>query len=385
MIYLFIASFVLVIYGTLFPFSFQPDAHTGGILAAFISSVSVRPGGGDLISNIVLFLPFGFLGMQALPTRMPKFVRYALVFGLGAATSVGIEISQYYTTMRTTSVYDLGVNAISVLIGAVVGGANWQRFVSGGAAHGVRPRSIFPLVVIAAWAGYRLFPYVPTIDFQHVKDAIKPLLAITSLPIADVVRHFGMVLGLALLLQAIMSPGRAKLALIWMALGVIAAKPFIVTKVISPAEVAGTVAALTIWLAVLSQATSRTMVVVLVFAAALAFQGLTPFELRTEPVNFSFVPFGGFEQGSMAVNLQSFLEKVFLYGTLVWLIVQAGGSAYISLTLVVMFTTMIEIAQRHIVGRSPEITDPLLALIMGGVLLTLERHYRITSGTDGSR
>ena len=194
-----------------------------------------------------------------------------------------------------------------------------------------------------------------------------------------------MVLGLALLLQAIMSPGRAKLALIWMALGVIAAKPFIVTKVISPAEVAGTVAALTIWLAVLSQATSRTMVVVLVFAAALAFQGLTPFELRTEPVNFSFVPFGGFEQGSMAVNLQSFLEKVFLYGTLVWLIVQAGGSAYISLTLVVMFTTMIEIAQRHIVGRSPEITDPLLALIMGGVLLTLERHYRITSGTDGSR
>jgi VanZ family protein len=385
MIYLFIASFVLVIYGTLFPFSFQADAHTGGIVAAFINSASVRPSGGDLISNIVLFLPFGFLGMQALPERIPKLVRYALVFGLGTATSLGIEISQYYTTMRTTSVYDLGLNAISVLIGAVAGGANWQRFVSGGATYGIRPRSIYPLAAVAAWAGYRLFPYVPTIDFQHVKDAIKPLLAITSVPITDVVRHFGMVLGLALLLQAIFSPRSAILALILMALGVIAAKPFIVTTVISPAEVVGTVAALAIWLAVLSQANSRTMIVVVIFAAALAVQGLAPFELSTETENFSFVPFSGFEQGSMAVNLQSFFEKVFLYGTFIWLIVQAGGSTKLSLTLVVIFATTIEIAQRYIVGRSPEITDPMLALIMGGALLTLERHYQVTSGTDEDR
>jgi hypothetical protein len=379
MIYLFIASFVLIIYGTLFPFSFQADANTGGILAAFIHSVSVRPGGGDLISNIVLFLPFGFLGMQALSPRIPAFMRVVLVFALGVATSLGIEIAQYYLTMRSTSVYDLGLNAISVLIGAIVGSADWQRLIAGGKVHGMRPRSIFPLVMIAAWAAYRFFPYVPTIDFQQVKDAIKPLLAITPLPLADVVRHFGMVLALGMLLQAVLPPARAKQALVLLALGVIAAKPFIVTKVISPAEVIGTIAALALWLAFLSRATSRTIIVVAIFAAALAMQGLTPFELRTEPEHFSLVPFSGFVQGSMAVNLQSFVEKVFLYGTLVWLIVQAGGSTYLSLALVVSFTTLLELAQRYIVDRNPEITDPILALLMGGVLLFLERHYRITS------
>ena len=78
----------------------------------------------------------------------------------------------------------------------------------------------------------------------------------------------------------------------------------------------------------------------------------------------------------MAVNLQSFLEKVFLYGSLVWLLVQASGSASLSVSLVVLFTTAIEVMQRYIVGRTPEITDPLLVLILGGVLLALERHYR---------
>ena len=50
----------------------------------------------------------------------------------------------------------------------------------------------------------------------------------------------------------------AALALIVLALGAIAAKPFIIMKVISPAEVAGTLAALTLWLAYLGRAASRT-------------------------------------------------------------------------------------------------------------------------------
>ena len=378
MIYLFIASLVLIVYGTLFPFSFQADASAGGVVAAFMHSVSVRPGGGDVISNIVLFLPFGFLGMQALSARIPAFTRFVVVIGLGAATSLCIEIAQHYLPMRNTSVYDLGLNTVSVLIGTALGSANWQRWTAGGSLPGMRPRSLFPLVMIAAWAAYRFFPYVPTLDFQQVKDAIKPLLAFTP-PFADVIRHFGMALALALLLQAVLPPTRARQALLLLALGVIAAKPFIITKAISPAEVVGTGAALAFWLTFLGRATSRTTVVFVIFAAAIAMQGLTPFEWRTEPAPFSFVPFSGFEQGSMAVNLQSFLEKVFLYGTLIWLLVQAGASARLSVGTVVGFTLLIELVQRFVVGRYPEITDPILALLMGGVLLFLERHYSMTA------
>jgi len=380
MIYLFLASFGLVIYGTLYPFVFTADAHTGGLAAAFAQSMFVLPGRGDILSNIVLFLPFGFFGMQALPQKLPAVVRYGLVFGLGVAISFFIECAQYYTPSRTTSLYDLGLNAISALVGAAAGRFNWQGMVAGG-ADGVRPRSIFPLMLIAAWLGYRLFPYVPTIDFQQVKNAIKPLLNIASTPPLDVFRHFVVVLMLGRLLQAVTTPGRAMLGLVLIAFGIIAAKPFIVTKAISPGELIGAVAGVITWIAFLGRMNARTLVVALLFAIAVAAQGLVPFELRADPGRFSFIPFSGFEGGSMSTNLQAFMEKIFLYGALIWIVLQVGASMAVSITLVVALLAGIEIAQTFIQGRSSEITDPLLGLIMGFTLIALERHYRMTAKT----
>jgi hypothetical protein len=200
----------------------------------------------------------------------------------------------------------------------------------------------------------------------------------------DVARHFGIVLGLGRVLQAVVTPKWATLSLIALAFGVIAAKPFIVTKVISPAEVAGTTAAVALWLVGLGHLRLRTMVIAAIFVAAIAFQGMTPFELRDTASSFSFVPFGGFERGSMLVNLQSFLEKVFLYGALIWLVAQAGGSTEFSVVFNVVFATAIEVAQMFLADRTAEITDPLLALIMGLTLIALERHYRISPKSEGA-
>ncbi|MDX2223899.1 MAG: hypothetical protein SFV21_14205, partial [Rhodospirillaceae bacterium] len=110
--------------------------------------------------------------------------------------------------------------------------------------------------------------------------------------------------------------------------------------------------------------------------AGVAVQGLMPFELRAAQGSFQMVPFAGFEQGSMMVNLQSFLEKVFLYGSLVWLVGQAGGSTAFSLLFGLVYSTAIEVAQMFIVGRTAESTDPVLCLVLGVSLLALERHYR---------
>lgn len=374
MIFLFIASIGLVVYGTMFPFNFSATAHDGGLLDAFLDSASILPSRGDLLSNVVLFLPFGFFGMQALSARLPVFARYALVFALGFGTSVGIECAQFYLPSRTTSFYDLGLNTLSTLIGATGGRLNWQKLVAGGVA-GARPRSIFPIFLVAAWLGYRLFPYVPTIDFQHVKDAIKPLIDMSAAAPADIIRHFAMALAVARLSEAIVGPRLAALGFVAAVLGVIAAKPFIMTKIINPAEVIGATAAVLAWFAAVRWLKFRTGLVAIVLVAGIAAQGLVPFELRAVPADFSFVPFGGFEKGSMLLNLQTFMEKVFLYGSLVWLVGQAGGSTPFSLLFAVVYLTAIEVAQTFIAGRTPEITDPLLGLVLGAALLALERHY----------
>ena len=371
MAFLLAVTCALILYGTLYPFDFLAGAHPGGVIDLLIASLNLRPGRGDILSNVVLFLPFGFFAMQAWLAKAPRLLRLLVVVLMGAAFSFGIEYAQTYLPLRTPSLYDIALNGFGTLAGAMAGWADWREsFARAQAAN--RPIALFPVLLLAAWLGYRLFPYVPTIDFQHVKDALKPLLS-TGLIAVDVLRHFIVTLVIGRLLQAVTTPGRALLAMIVMTLGVIAAKPFIMTKVILPSELAGVVAGVVVWVVVLSRLSWRTAIVALLLAVQIVVQGVTPFIVRAEPVAISLIPFIGFEGGSMSVNLQSFFEKIFLYGALVWLLAAASRSLAFSVTASVALLTAIELVQMFLADRVSEITDPLLAILMGLALYALDR------------
>ncbi len=376
MIALFALSALLVLYGTLYPFTIVHTAQLSDILPRFLESLHHRPGKGDLLSNVVLFLPFGFFGMQALLQRAPRIVRLIFVFVLGAVLSFSIECMQTFVVGRDTSVFDFTLNSFGTVAGACAGWIDWnQRFAGGVKNH--RPPSLFPILLIGAWLGFRFFPYVPTIDFQHVKDAIKPLLTGDIAPI-DVLRHCIVCLVIGRLLQTLLTPDRALLAMPLLALGAIAAKPFLMTRVMNLSEIIGATAAIVLWVTVLNRHRSRTGILASLLAVQVTVQGVIPFALTADPNAFSFIPFKGFEGGSMAINLQAFLEKVFLYGSLVWLLVQARLKLVVAIAVSAVLLTAIELVQTQLVGRVAEITDPLLALIMGGVLYALERSSRTT-------
>jgi VanZ family protein len=372
MFFLLILSAVAILYGTLFPLDFGP-AEADSIVAALEASLHVRPGRGDILSNVVLFLPFGFFGMQAL-TRIPRFVRFILVVALGTALSFGIEWAQLYLASRTTSIYDLTLNSFGTFVAAIIGWVDWRNALAR-LQSSAKPAALFPLFLVAAWLGYRLFPYVPTIDLQHVKDAIKPLLAPQMAPV-DVFRHFVVVMVIGRLLQSLLGARLALLGVVVVTLGIIAAKPFIMTKVIAPAEVAGTIAGLAVWLVLLSRLKARTVLLAVLLSVQLVLAGVIPWELRPEPAGFSLVPFIGFEGGSMSVNLMAFLEKIFLYGTLIWLFVEAGLNLVLGTVVTAVLLTGIELAQTQLVGRVSEITDPLLAVAMGVTFFAVDRHQR---------
>jgi glycopeptide antibiotics resistance protein len=379
MVALFVLSALLVLYGTLYPFEIVHTAHLSDILPRFLQSLHQRPGRGDVLSNVILFLPFGFFGMQALLQRAPRIARLTIVCILGAALSFSIECMQTFVVGRYTSVFDLVLNSFGTFVGACAGWIDWNRRLADGIkSH--RPPSLFPVLLIGAWLAYRLFPYVPTIDFQHVKDAIKPLLTGDIVPL-DVLRHFIVCLVVGRLLQALLTPSRALQAMPVVVLGVIAAKPFLMTRVMNLSEIIGAIAAIVLWTGVLARLNVRTIVLALLLAAQVTIQGTLPFTPAAHPATFSFIPFKGFEGGSMAINLQVFLEKVFLYGSLIWLQVQSKMKLGTAIAVTVVLLASIELVQTQLEGRISEITDPLLALIMGGVLYALERSQRAAPAT----
>ena len=73
-------------------------------------------------------------------------------------------------------------------------------------------------------------------------------------------------------------------------------------------------------------------------------------------------------------GIQILLEKLFYYGTAIWLLWRAGVRWTFAIGTVCALLTAIEIVQTRIPGRTAEITDPLLALMAGIGLRALRSH-----------
>jgi VanZ family protein len=80
--------------------------------------------------------------------------------------------------------------------------------------------------------------------------------------------------------------------------------------------------------------------------------------------------------GSLEVNIMSFFEKAFLYGSLIWLLGKTGlrfGTSIILVTIMLVATSW---AETYLPGRSAEITDALIAALIGVIIALLDTKTR---------
>ena len=68
----------------------------------------------------------------------------------------------------------------------------------------------------------------------------------------------------------------------------------------------------------------------------------------------------------------SFLEKAFLYGSLIWLLDRAGLGLTKSTILVALMLFATSWAETYLPGRSAEITNSLMALLIGVIIAAME-------------
>ena len=64
----------------------------------------------------------------------------------------------------------------------------------------------------------------------------------------------------------------------------------------------------------------------------------------------------------------SFLEKGFLYGSLIWLLQKNGVPFFVATLAVAGLLLVTSLMEVHLPGRSAEITDAVMALFIGGVI-----------------
>lgn len=369
---LFVLSVILIAYGSLYPFTVNLEAASAEEWRGFLASWRGPTGLSDALGNIVLFLPFGYFGLAALGpgdgARRPQRRVVFTVIGLGLAEAIVLQIAQIYLPDRVPRLSDAIWNTAGLLIG--LGAATLPALRPGRPA--MAASLSVPVLLIGLWFGFRLVPFVPSLDVQNVKDSLKPLL-LTPLPVNLLAAAHAAAAWLACgVLWRGARGGRPPIGQVldlrsaaFVMGAVFAAEILIVDNVVTSADVLGACAALAGWAFVLPRLARPERGVALVLAATVVAAGLAPFELRADPIPFEWLPFRGLLGGSMVANVASLLERLFNFGTLIWLLAGLRVPFTVAVLGVVGMAAGLEAAQTVIVGRTPEITDPLLALLIG--------------------
>jgi VanZ family protein len=350
----------VIIYGSLYPFEFGMPETALGPVPALLATWANKPGRGDFLSNILLYVPLGYFAVLAFGDGISRRRRLISAVFIGAGLSLTMELAQYYDAGRDSTLTDFYSNAIGTALGAALGTLIGGRFHS----PLLRPlaENREATLLLAGWLGYRLFPYVPTIDLHKYWDALKPIVLYPMLSTYDLCRHTGTWLVVYALFATVFRQRRPTLLIPLFVGTVFIAEILIVGKALSVAEIAGAGLAFCLWLLLGLSAPFRLVVVTLLFTAVVIAQRLEPFAFSELAGHFGWIPFYSFMQGSIGVDVQSFFEKFFVYGSLIWLLVQVGwrlGVAAAFVCLLLLLTSWIEI---YLPGRSAEITDAAMAL-----------------------
>jgi VanZ family protein len=322
----------------------------------------------DAIVNIALYLPLGMAGFLALRgwARI-----WAVVLG-GFALSCSIEVIQLFEPTRDSSALDVVTNLIGTVLGVVLGmvfekisGRVGKDVLTGR----VTDRAALSLVFI--WVGHLVFPLFPYVGFYMPRRKLavflhEPIFALVATISAAAVWFAA---GRLLREAGIRRAGW------WLAISIltIPLQFFIVDRQPVPSDLVGALLGLALFLA-FGQTGKTRRTEALLFLLVVLVRGLAPFHLNAQAQSFSLVPFRAFLETPWQLGILGMLEKGFFYGTAIWLLRTSGVRFWRAVALVVGVLLAIEIIQTRLPGRSPEITDPILAILLGFGLRTVWRH-----------
>lgn len=368
-----LAVTAVILHGSLYPYDFRVPAGSHGPILALLQSWGARRDSfGEMTANILLYVPFGFFAAMTIRAARSRLL-LAVLLGLGLSTA--IELTQFYDVDRITSLADVCLNTFGTLLGAVA--AIVVRIPFGLPIFKAPLARPAPFILLIAMFGYRLYPYVPTIDLHKYWHSVKPLLFHPAIGTLDVFRYFALWLTISFLTTDAVGSVSSWFFVLCVAAAVFAGKVLIVNQWLSLPDIVGAALAITLWLAVLQRMSSRAAIVAVFLCATIIIWRLEPFVFGAVPKHFGWLPFRGFLTGSFAVNVQSLFEKAFLYGSLIWTMGRAGLNLRAATAVVSLLALMTSVAEIFLPGRSGEITDALIALLMGTIFIALTGTARV--------
>lgn len=321
----------------------------------------------DALTNVLVYLPLGWLLAVRTPGRGS--LRATL---LGCGLSLIVEYLQAFLPGRVPSVLDWGLNTVGTLLGAELGSRLPRlRVFDVEALVAPGPRARLGLLAVGTWVAAQLFPFVPSADLDYLREGLRPVWHVlrgqTSFSFAQASVYALAVLSLSGILSQCLRPNRLSRLLVPLVfVAVLLAKVPIITRQLSLEALLGALVGLAISRR-LSDSKPEGAVPFLAAAGAFVVE-----ELRSDGggsaalVPFSWIPFRNHLTNELvgAADILSgawpFVALAFVVSG--WRAVPPRRAALGGAVLVFSGVLALEWVQRSLPGRSPDVTDALIAV-----------------------
>jgi len=326
----------------------------------------------DIVVNLVLYMPLGVAAYGMLRNHLSARVAAPLAIAIGAVLSSAVEILQLWTPSRASSIRDILTNTAGTGIGVGFGHAA-LGFLGSQNRNNRRADSAAATLLIAmvAWL------FVPFLPIRGTTALAKKFAAFLDPAMTDLVPVASMaVIWLAAghMIRAVL-PRRA-VAIQIAATALIPGQILISGRQPALLDLIGAWAGCALFAGGAGPRVCAAMLV-----AMLLVLGLMPGRSTHHPAGFSWIPFIGFVQQDWFAALRVLMDKIVYDGTSIWMLRRSGLRSIVATMSIAVLLGAIEAAQLWIPGRSPGTTDPVLAMLLGFVLMS---HYRPTrGGMDG--
>lgn len=403
--------FFLLVYASLMPYDFRSSVDVGWVVNKALHAWPVNPyarvSGSDVLSNLLLYIPLGFLLAAHLATKqLPRWRSCLVAVVLCCLTSLMVETAQIFSLSRTASITDLIMNTISGTIGAFCGGlwgpTLWQHALT--TLHKRQqhsPLDLLTLVFATLLTADALAPFLPTILLRQIWRSMK---ASQFHPIAGfsshawhwwLVTHVLIYLVFTLLVSQWSTRDKGKLGALKAVLccmifttGLEFGKLFIASRVINlsnlVANFSGIALAallLSFWRVPLSRQLRLTLGIIGVtgYILYLGWQpfnfqfGASPIALKL-PHGVELLPFYHYAMGASLNHVRLFLQTILLSATLVYFVrlrFECFDRCWWHLPFILLLTGAIGVLQEggqlFLPSRTPSMTD-IYCYMIGGAL-----------------
>jgi VanZ family protein len=361
----------LLAYGSLYPFHFEFTSTAGNPVVVLLHgwpAVWTRNILRDLVLNVFIYTPLGFAAAFTFRRAHSRSIAAAAAVACGFFLSVSMELLQVYVPGRDPSLTDLSTNTI----GAGAGAAFALYFEATLRRIGQQRQSPFrisALLLLACWVVSQLYPFFPEIGFTHMRQVWAMMLRHPGFSPVETWANCAEWFAAALALDAVF----AHMQTSWLAIAMLCvpAQMFIASRSLTVSEIGGAAMALALWHFVRAESKPRWCAWML--GSAILLRQLQPFYFLAVPQPFSWLPLGATLEAGRNDATVIIARKTFDYGAMIWTLRYAGIPlvwAGLAVTLALQIT---EAIQTYLPGRSPEITDALLALLMTAVLGAMTR------------